>query len=572
MPTVFAHICNMAVNGSWFILAVLLIRAIFRRAPKYLRCILWGIAGLRLVFPFSVKSVLSLIPVYDPVDVSAAAYKAPSFANGFQNLKPVIGPSVSVALTPSFPYVEMGYSGRGTVTFYASLFWLAGVAALLIYMAVSCIVIRKKIFAAVPDGEVYICDGIASPFIYGIFRPKIYMPSDIDDEKRQFVLSHERAHIRRLDHVSRPLAFVVLAVYWFNPLVWMAYILFCRDTELACDELVIKSMGADKRADYSETLLKLCTAKSRFTVRPVAFGETGIKQRIKAVLNYKKAPLWVITGAAAACVAAALCFLTSPEVASVKTDKALDSAVSQAILSSGGLYRGEALGEGHIILDAEKQGDSVKVYALARLCSFGFENGYLTSVGGYIIPTVFIFKQDGESYTLTKKQEPMDGETYGDSLRKLFPVKHWARVLGFDNDDSARMWEQCRVYGEKYLESIGRNAVIAKNVYHRSTGRDIGEALEKAELDILGRTLLGAGTYEYIENGVRTVYSEDYDAAKNEIILSKYEYESGRVLIYAALDGDTGEIKQTQTVPERIYFNELQTTENTEPVWTTAAY
>lgn len=310
MEAVFLKMFNMSITASWLILAVILIRFVFKKAPKWINCALWALVGVRLLCPFSFESVLSLIPSAETVPPNIAQSDLPSINSGISAVNQALNPIISQNLAPD--YTE-SVNPMQIVTAVASAIWLVGVAALLIYSLVSYIRIRRRVKISMPlDGSILLCDGISSPFILGIIKPKIYLPSAMPEEQRQYVIAHEKAHLKRRDHWWKPLGFLVLTAYWFNPLIWAAYILLCRDIELACDERVIKAMGEESKKSYSEALLSCSVPRKMITACPVAFGEVGVKDRIKNVLSYKKPAFWVIIAAVVISVIAAVCFMTNP--------------------------------------------------------------------------------------------------------------------------------------------------------------------------------------------------------------------------------------------------------------------
>lgn len=312
MDAVFLKLLNMSITASWLILAVIAARFALKKAPKWMNCALWGLVGLRLLFPFSIESVLSLIPSAETVSPDILYSQTPEITSGIPAINGAINPVISGSLAP-----EVGASVNPIqiLTAVSSVIWLVGVAAMLLYAAVSYLWMRRKVRASIHVREaVWICDDIKTPFILGIFKPRIYLPSGMDEGTEAHVIAHENAHLKRRDHWWKPLGFLLLAVYWFNPVVWLAYILLCRDIELACDEKVIRGMEKGDMLAYSEALYSCSVPRKMVMVCPLAFGEVGVKERIKTVLNYKKPAFWIIAGAVIACVVVAVCFLTSPKV------------------------------------------------------------------------------------------------------------------------------------------------------------------------------------------------------------------------------------------------------------------
>ena len=307
---ILLHLFNVSISASFLALAVVLFRLIFKKAPRWLIVALWALVAIRLLCPFSLESALSLIPSGDTIP------------SEIMTLDPDKVPDASFGLIENPAYSEYFNStvvvdnvDRFQLKFmFASFGWLIGVGLLLFYALVSYLRLRWTVRASVPlKDNVRICDNVKTPFILGVFRPKIYLPSDMDEETAELVLLHERAHLKRKDHLWKPFGFVLLSVYWFNPVLWLSYILLCRDIELACDEKVIRDMeGSDKRA-YSEALLSCSVPQKMISACPVAFGEVGVKKRIKNVLNYKKPAFWLIFTAVVVSVILAVCFMTDPK-------------------------------------------------------------------------------------------------------------------------------------------------------------------------------------------------------------------------------------------------------------------
>lgn len=311
MTDLFLKLLNMSINAGWLVLAVLVLRLILNKAPKFIRCIMWGLVGIRLICPISIESVLSLIPSSEAVPPEIVYASAPTIHTGVEFLNSAVNPVISDSLAPN---AADSVNPMQTVVFIATVTWLIGIAVMLIYTVVSYLRIRLKVRESVPQGDnIYICDRIATPFILGIIRPKIYLPSFMNEDDSEYVIAHENAHIVRLDYLWKPLGFLLLTVYWFNPLIWVAFVLLCRDIELATDEKVINSLGAEIKKPYSEALIN-CSAEKRFiSACPLAFGETGVKSRIKSVLSYKKPAFWVIILAVIILIVTAVCFLTNPK-------------------------------------------------------------------------------------------------------------------------------------------------------------------------------------------------------------------------------------------------------------------
>lgn len=317
MEAVFLKLVNMSITASWMILAAILMRSIFKKAPKSLRFAVWALVALRLMFPISLESALSLIPSAEPLPQEILIAPVPQIDSGIPVVNQMINPVISTQLAPAPAHQSEAISAltpMQTLTHIASTVWICGTVLIVGYAIVSYAVLRRRVAAGIKiERGIYICDELDSPFVLGIIRPRIYMPSSLEGERKEHVISHERAHISRRDHWWKPLGFMLLAVYWFNPMIWVAYILLCRDIELACDERVTRKLTDEERAAYSASLLELSIPRRMISACPVAFGEVGVKDRIKSVLSYKKPTLWIIIASVVICSVLAVTLLTDPK-------------------------------------------------------------------------------------------------------------------------------------------------------------------------------------------------------------------------------------------------------------------
>lgn len=311
MSAVFLTILNMSITAGWVISAVIILRFFLRKAPKWPRCVLWAIVALRLICPFSFESRFSLMPDREVTDPGLLQNTVvPAVHTGVPAMDEPLNVAVS---TPSASAPEPGATHRHTWLFAGSIIWICGMAAMLGYAVVSFLGTRRKMAEAVRlYDHVYLCDAVRSPFILGAVRPRIYLPSDMEEPQMKYVLAHEQAHLKRRDHWWKLLGYCLLAVYWFNPLVWAAYILLCQDIELACDEKAVRGLNMNGRKAYSKALVDYSMKRRMIMACPLAFGEVGVKKRAKTVLYYKKPAFWLIMLTVAACAGAALCFLTDP--------------------------------------------------------------------------------------------------------------------------------------------------------------------------------------------------------------------------------------------------------------------
>ena len=314
LDVVFSLVLTMSLSASWIAAAVLVLRLCLKRAPKWVNVLLWGIVAVRLVLPVSIESPLSLLPRTEAILPAVTA----------QPIQAGPAPAVGGAAAIASGAAMRSQPGRTTILAWV---WLVGIAVLLLYTWISTQRLRRKVREAVRlQGNIYETEHIASPFVLGVLRPRIYLPYHMDSRDREQVIAHEQAHLRRGDHVWKPLGFLLLTIHWFNPLLWLSYVLLCRDIELACDEKVIKHLDCGQRADYMQALVTCSVNRRRIAACPLAFGEIGVKERVKSVMNYKKPTFWIILLAVAACVVLAVCFLTNP--IGFRYDAAADPIVS----------------------------------------------------------------------------------------------------------------------------------------------------------------------------------------------------------------------------------------------------
>ncbi len=306
----FPDILNASIAASWMVLAVLALRLILKKVPKWTRVALWGLVAIRLLLPISVESALSLIPSAQTIPQEVLRYegtqlKEPAYLDVISN--PIISGNVSIELRQTVDRVQIHMIDM-------TFIWLAGITILFLYTIISYWRLHRKVDTGVLyRGNVFQSENVSFPFVLGIIRPRIYLPFKMDAEDLEHVIAHEQAHIRRKDHLWKPLGFLLLTIHWFNPLIWLAYVLLCRDIELACDEKVIKALNGEQRAGYTQALVSCSINRHIIAACPLAFGETGVKERVKSVMNYKKPTFRLILVAVIAWVFLAVCFLTNPK-------------------------------------------------------------------------------------------------------------------------------------------------------------------------------------------------------------------------------------------------------------------
>ena len=338
MTDLFLKAINMSLTAVFLILAVILLRLIFKKAPKWISCLLWAIVAVRLLVPFTLETAYSVMPTAEPVKTYAQTSE-PYVESGVKVIdtaankiirKPEIKKTEKAA-----PQISPAKQSWKPVDLL-SVIWLSGIAVMLIYALISYLRLRKAVFAAVKISDrVWICDEIDTPFILGIFNPRIYIPSGLNGDARKYVLEHEYAHLARFDHLWKPLSFVVLAIHWFNPMCWIAYILFGRDVELACDEKAIEDMSKEDKVGYTKTLVNLSCPRKLISACPLAYAEIGVKKRVKSILNYKKPAFWLIAMALISSIALSGCFLTNKPAKTSETSE--NPLTEQASETAGSL-------------------------------------------------------------------------------------------------------------------------------------------------------------------------------------------------------------------------------------------
>ena len=358
MNELFLKIINMSISASWLVLAVLILRFVLKKAPKWINVLLWGIVAIRLICPFSFESTLSLIPSAETIPLNIGMDTTPTINSGISAINNAVNPIISQSNTPmagaSVNLLQI------TIGIYEYI-WIFGMIALALYTAISYWRLRRKVDTAVRyKDNIFQSENVSFPFVLGIIKPRIYLPFKMNGQYLEYVVAHEQAHICRKDHWWKPLGFLLLMIHWFNPLMCLAYVLLCRDIELACDEKVIKELCNEQRGDYTQALVACSVNRRMIAACPLAFGEVSVKERVKSVMNYKKPAFWVIIISVIVCVGVAVCFLTNPKqdsytlrivVPAGSQEKFVytDEEVS-TIRNSIKIWSGDGLGDTEVIL------------------------------------------------------------------------------------------------------------------------------------------------------------------------------------------------------------------------------
>lgn len=413
MDEIFLNLVNRSISALWLVLAVIVLRMLFRKAPKWINPVLWGIVGLRLIMPFTVESALSLIPSAEPISPGIMYEQEPGIRSSIPAVNDFLNPMISASFTPD-PAASV--NPLQIWIHAAACVWMAGVCLMLLYTCISTLRLHRRMKTAVLlRDNIYQSENTASPFVLGMIRPRIYLPFGMEEKDRMYVIAHEQAHIGRYDHWTKFFGFLLLCVYWFSPFVWAAYVLFCRDIELACDERVIRRLGAGQRADYSQALLNCSSMRRRIAACPLAFGESDVKRRVKNVLNYRKPGVWIAAAALVSCAVAAVCFLTDP--------KENGSAASGAAASSESADAQQTASES-TAPQADGQGSSISL----RIVD-GAETGQLILAGEsawdvYVLDArevpVYL---DGKPADVSALEDGMPAEiSYNGNIEETYPA------------------------------------------------------------------------------------------------------------------------------------------------------
>lgn len=426
----FPKLLNMSLTASVVIVFVLLLRFLLKKAPKIISYALWGLVLFRLLCPISLESGLSLFGlVHAPVTPSGTLTSSIEYipSDLVQTESPsAVLPAPGMEETAPQGVEQPVSDAAETPVVLAADIWVAGVLGMGLYGVISYLRLRRKLVTASPLREnIYLADGISSPFVLGLLHPKIYLPSSLGEQELPYIVLHEQHHIRRLDHLVKVLAFVALSLHWFNPLVWLAFVLAARDMEMSCDEAVIRKMGDGIRADYTASLLSLATGKHIIAGMPLAFGQGDTKGRIRNLANRKKPAFWVVLAGAVICALAALGLLTNP---ATPVDGPLAVFLDGQIAAH---HQSESSKENFCCLDyevlgTEKKGDQVTVYLWVLYREY---SDAATVESGAHVPTVITAELQDGNYVPVEYWEPRDGSYYAQDIRAKFPLLLQGRAM-----------------------------------------------------------------------------------------------------------------------------------------------
>lgn len=436
MTELFLSFVNRSITAGWLILPVLCLRWCLRNfRSKDLICILWGLVGLRLALPFSLPTPFSLIPSAQTIPTDIMYTASPAIDTGLSTLNQAVNPMLSASFSP-----DPAASANPLQIWLAlaALIWVIGIALFALYALISLLRLRHRLAEAVPVGEnVWVCDHIASPFLLGLTHPRIYLPSSLDAQTAASVIAHEHAHLMRRDPIWKAVGFVLLALYWFHPLIWVAYVLFCRDMELACDARATRDFSPAERKTYAEALLACSLPHAGRSFCPLAFGEIGVKSRIRALLQGKKPSHLLVVVTISIIAILAVCFLTDPAQPKSTVPQPSDEVISDAILTHYNAHSTEDLlcTENHAPLATVYQEISdgsvvVTKYLMVLYLELARDDDWFHEQSGSHIPTALTFHvQPDGSCTLTEYWEPGDGSLYAPDIRAKFPEDIADRAL-----------------------------------------------------------------------------------------------------------------------------------------------
>ena len=551
MERIFIQLVNMSLVAGWLILAVLLIRGLFNKLPKLFRCVLWGLVALRLICPWSIESDMSIIPKAEvisndttKVDIISDKKEVVNnsedvlhsevlennvIVNGNYeagNIDTTVKEDSSVKSSQS----NVKESSLSVSISTLSKIWAVGIAAMAIYYAVSYVILKRKVRVSIRyDKNIYLCDNISSAFILGLIKPKIYVPSRLSQVELENVIKHERAHLSRHDNWWKPIGFCLLSVYWFNPIIWIAYIIFCKDIELACDEKVIKVMNVAEVKEYSNTLLECSISRKLIVAAPLAFGEVAVKSRIKSVLNYKKPAFWVLIVGVVISVAVAIGFMITPTDYSKNIDEDLDKFISETILEqyeSKEAYKYFPC-ESHKVIGAKEKDGKTTVYMWVAYGEYYWLENDVTEDSGCSVPVVVTVKEDSQGkYSLEEFWEPSDGRYYQKDIRDKFPNSLEDEVI-YEQSYRKETNAECDSKAREYFKEMG----YGQNIHFQYIGSD--DPVEYIYLDMkTGTCMTGIYVASYANHGV-------FYLNEDKLILSfGYTEECDTALVFKR-QGDT---------------------------------
>lgn len=524
MNELFFSVLHMSITASYVILFIIILRLPLKKVPKSISYALWSIAAFRLLCPFSFESIVSFIPT-GTEEIPQYIFHSQMTHTNNNALEPFTEKALTVAPT--------NYGVSPVQTFFNSwsgYIWIIGIVLMLIYSIVCILILKNHLkHAQHLKSNIYEAVNIKTPFVLGILSPKIYLPAGLTEDEKRYIIQHEKTHISRFDHMVKLLAFLILCIHWFNPLVWIGFLLMSTDMELSCDEKVIRKMGIEIKKDYSTSLLSLATNHRIINGSPLAFGERNVKGRIKNVLNYKKPVPWIIAFSIVMVCIIGVGLLANPKPEALdklkitaESTSNLEQSISNALLNH---YKNEfnspwyeVAAEGHITLNSEEKNGITKVYLLEEYYEFSFEDNNLTASSGHgeNVAVLTLKKDSKGDYIYDNLKAPLtDGEYYS-FIKDLFSSAALEKLSSTDREKSkADLDSQCEAYAKAYLKKAGRDGDIY--IYQKEKVRpDINSETANYIFENYSEYPYWIGTREIVENGTRYVYETSWEHKGNQ--------------------------------------------------------
>ena len=526
MQNLFTELLGMSIISSLLIVAVLILRLIFRKAPKAIICLLWVLVGIRLICPITLQSPVSVLPDSDTVS------NISQYVTGYSEEKTefIADRNVIHVEKDNGSYVvateeKASVDIKALISELIPYVWAGGVAVMALISVISYIRLRCSTQICIDKGDnILLCDGIKSPFILGVIRPKIYVPSHLNEEEQRVVIAHEKAHIKRLDHLWKPLGYLILTIHWFNPLVWLAYGLLCRDIEGACDEKVASKMNASDKKLYSATLLSCSAPRYMLTACPVAFGEVSVKQRVRSVLNYKKPAFWIVASSLVVFAVVAVVFMTNPIITEVPAYSTEYELISQTILkeNENDFTKDYFACESHEVLKKEELRNVTSYYMLVRYGEYSCDGSKVTLDGASACyPAVITLnKVSRGNYELMEYWEAQYGELYAESVKEKFPSTLHDKVFYSESYyDSLEKANERQAY-----DYFGVDKVLETNGYYpRFAGEVVGVTDEWYYVSTVYGNEIAGQKLDYVYVSRDAEYGGDTQFKKGDIITVSYE-------------------------------------------------
>lgn len=548
VETLFLKLLNISITASWLVLAVMIFRMVFRKAPKALRVVVWALVGIRLICPFSFESVWSLVPSAQTIPENIGYMQAPVIHSGVAILNSAVNPILQESFAPK-PWESA--NPLQIVSFIASNLWVLGIVVMILYAGISYWKLQRKVKEAIPvQNPIYLCEGLASPFILGIWKPRIYLPANLSEEEKTYVIAHENAHLARRDHWWKPLGFLLLTIYWFNPVLWIAYILLCRDIELACDEKVIQELGMASKKPYSTALLSCSASRKSVAACPLAFGEVNVKNRIQSVLHYKKPAFWLMLLAVVIAGAIAVGFLTDPittKIDNIVEEKGFE-IVNQDKYSFPATIPVDILTEAAFTSEGQTfKKDEIIVFA-TETTNMYLEEVMLSHESDEFVYMLFNFSYhdlDKNSSVILPYEKSEKGYTGVFDLESeavtdgAYWYDHAVSLRGTGPSEMVAIYAKVDMLRQAEDEIVVQ-FVASKLQYQKSSGFSIGQnvSVDESLKVFLNKCVVEHCESEYSEGNYRFVDVEILDAVVNEnettvyawALYEEYSYDNGEIL------------------------------------------